>query len=227
MYLKSPFDPVPEPPIQNYYDFQWGLPNVVATKDYTLFIDAYTNERRSFREFQVRVAFAATALAALGLDGEKGDMIGILSENNMVRPALSSTPACHSYCMNVPRHPCTQEFPTLVHASIKVAVPIALLPSFSTPKETTALMKLAKVTCLFVSPKMLPLAKGAAEKIGLADDRIYILQGKVDGRRSLADMIDEVKAKGTFPLVASRPVKRDTLAYLIFSSGTSGLPVSF
>ncbi|EIM81740.1 acetyl-CoA synthetase-like protein [Stereum hirsutum FP-91666 SS1] len=198
MYLQSPFEPCPEPPIQNYHDFQFGLPNVVATKDYTVFIDAFTNERRTLREFQARVSDAATALAALGLEGEKGDVVGILSENNM-------------------------EFPTLVHALIKVAVPMALVPSFSTPSETTALMKLARVTQLFVSPKKLPMAREAARKIGLPDEKIYILQGKVEGRRSLADMINDVRANGTLR-VASRPVKKDTLAYLIFSSGTSGLP---
>lgn len=225
MYLQSPFEPCPEPPIQNYHDFQFGLPNVVATKDYTVFIDAFTNERRTLREFQARVSDAATALVVLGLEGEKGDVVGILSENNMVSPAASFSPTCHTHYKNEFRYACTQEFPTLVHALIKVAVPMALVPSFSTPSETTALMKLARVTQLFVSPKKLPMAREAAKKIGLPDDKIYVLQGKVEGRRSLADMIHDVRAKGILR-VASRPVKKDTLAYLIFSSGTSGLPVS-
>lgn len=225
MYLKSPFESCSEPPIQNYHDFQFGLSNAVATKDYTLFIDAFTNERRTFREFQARVSDAATALAALGLEAEKGDVVGILSENSMVSPVASLKPTCHTHAWINFWYGCKQEFPTLVHALIKVAVPIALVPSFSTPSETTALMKLARVTSLFVSPKRLPMARDAAKKIGLPDHKIYILQGKVEGRRSLADMINDVRAKG-IPPVASRPVTRDTLAYLIFSSGTSGLPVS-
>lgn len=85
MHLTSPFDPFPEPPIMNYHDFQFGLPNAKEGKDYTLFIDAYTNERRSWKEFQKRVADASTALAELGLEAEKGDIVGILSENSMVR----------------------------------------------------------------------------------------------------------------------------------------------
>lgn len=68
------------------------------------------------------------------------------------------------------------------------------------------------------------VVRGKAEDPGCFE-KIYILQGKVEGRRSLADMINDVRANGTLR-VASRPVKKDTLAYLIFSSGTSGLPVS-
>lgn len=100
------------------------------------------------------------------------------------------------------------------------------MPSFSTPAETTALLKLAKVTHLFVSPKFLPLAREAAQKLGMPEERIFLLQGKVDdGRRSLGDMVQEVNKRG-LEVVKTRPVKENTLAYLIFSSGTSGLPVS-
>lgn len=70
----------------NYHDFQFGLPNVVERQDYTLFVDAYTGERRSWKQFEKRVGDAATALASLlGLDAEKGHIVGILSENSMVR----------------------------------------------------------------------------------------------------------------------------------------------
>lgn len=71
-----------------------------------MFIDAFTNERRTLREFQARVSDAATALAALGLEGEKGDVVGILSENNMVSPAASLSLTCHPHYKNGFRYAC-------------------------------------------------------------------------------------------------------------------------
>ena len=54
-------------------------------------------------------------------------------------------------------------------------------------------------------------------------DRIFVLEGKVDGRRSFQDLADQVKRNGV-PTTPVKPAGKDTLAYLVFSSGTSGLP---
>ena len=76
---------------------------------------------------------------------------------------------------------------------------------------------------MFVQPKFFPIMQNAAKEIGLPDDRIYTLEGSVKGRKSFSDMINQV-TKDFTPKTDIRPAGKDTLAYLVFSSGTSGLP---
>jgi len=125
-------------------------------------------------------------------------MVGILSEN----------------CL---------EYPVLVYALLKIAVPMALLPCHSTLHETIALLKIAGITALFVSEAKYPHAIAAAREVGLPEDSIFILQGDVPGKRSLARSIEGIKSRG-LPRVPTEKVRDDTLAYLVFSSGTTGLP---
>lgn len=47
--------------------------------------------------------------------------------------------------------------------------------------------------------------------------------GHVAGYKTLSDMIDRVHIE-KIPTVAVRAATKDTLSYLMFSSGTSGLP---
>jgi acyl-CoA synthetase (AMP-forming)/AMP-acid ligase II len=116
-----------------------------------------------------------------------------------------------------------KEFPVLTFALLKVAVPLALFPAYSTFHETVALLKLASVTSLFVSERSYPHALAAAKVIGLPETKIFILQGEVKGKVSLPHLIDNVKSRG-LPRVPTQLVGDETLAYLMFSSGTTGLP---
>ncbi|TFY65785.1 hypothetical protein EVG20_g5303 [Dentipellis fragilis] len=200
MYVKSLYPDIPAYPGVNFHDFIFERPAAKAQKDYTVFIDGLTGEKRTFRAIQERVADAATALGAEdGLGLRSGDaMVGILSENSM-------------------------EFPILLFALLKLAVPLALLPAYATPPEISALAKLVRVTHLFASEKLFPTARLVAKECGLSDDKLFVLQGRVDNATSLPDLIGQVRVKNT-PRVPTSPVKDDTLAYLAFSSGTSGLP---
>jgi non-ribosomal peptide synthetase component F len=54
-------------------------------------------------------------------------------------------------------------------------------------------------------------------------NKIYLIQGEAEGRRSIRSIIRDTRNKH-IPPVDVRPATKDTLAYLIFSSGTSGLP---
>ena len=117
----------------------------------------------------------------------------------------------------------TQGFPVLAFALLKIAVPMVLMPSLSTPSEITLLAKLSNFTHLFVSSKLFSLGLAAAKEMGLAEDRVIILHGHVSGRRSLEDLANHVVSYN-IPRVAPQPVHDNSLAYMVFSSGTTGLP---
>ena len=110
-----------------------------------------------------------------------------------------------------------------MHSLLVITTPISLLSAYATPFELTHALRTSKVTRLFVEPTLLEKALKSAREVGLSEDCIYILEGRHGSRQNFQDLIDDVKKRGT-PRVAVNPATRDTLAYLVFSSGTSGLP---
>ncbi|KAF9027409.1 acetyl-CoA synthetase-like protein [Hymenopellis radicata] len=99
------------------------------------------------------------------------------------------------------------EFALLVHTLMSLNVPFALIAPYSTPFELAHAVKLTGVKKVFVGPKQ--------AKLGwTADTELFVLNGRVEGLKCVAEM---VQAAG------NAPPKTD-LAYLVFSSGTSGLP---
>lgn len=220
--ITSVYEDIPPWTGQNYHDIALGGPTVSSTTDYTLQIDGITGKKRTLRQFLDRIADGATALAAprgiggLGLKPSDG-FVGIMSENCLVRryPELNLLPDFARVA--------EQDYPVIIYALLKIAVPISLIPSLLTPTESATLIKLSCATTLFVSPRLLPLAISTAKKIGLPDSRIFVLGGRVSGRKSFSDLVASVRAQ-SIPRVATTPVKDDTVAYMVFSSGTGGLP---
>lgn len=111
----------------------------------------------------------------------------------------------------------------LCHALLALAIPVCPLSSYATPFELAYLLRQSCVTWLFVSPRLLPAVQNAAKEVGLAKNRILILEGSEPGMKGFQDLIDDVVSRKAKP-VDVRPVQKDTLAYMLFSSGTSGLP---
>ena len=62
-----------------------------------------------------------------------------------------------------------------------------------------------------------------ATEIGIDPSHIYLMKGKFNGRKSLWSIIEDVRRK-KISRVDPRTATKNTLAYLVFSSGTSGLP---
>lgn len=59
--------------------------------------------------------------------------------------------------------------------------------------------------------------------MGLPADRIYLLEGEDVCYTSYNQLVSSARKSG-IPRLSVRQAHKDTLAYLIFSSGTSGLP---
>ncbi|KAF5387342.1 hypothetical protein D9757_005815 [Collybiopsis confluens] len=111
----------------------------------------------------------------------------------------------------------------LIHALLANTTPFSLISAYSTRFELLHAFNLSKITRLFVQPKHLQHALSVAKEIGMPHTNIYIIGGHVKGHQSLSGMIERARRAGLSPSSA-RPAKQDTLAYLVFSSGTSGLP---
>ena len=116
-----------------------------------------------------------------------------------------------------------QDYITLVHACLRLAVPFSLIPAHPTLFEILHLLNKVQFTRVFVHPSLLDLLSQGARKTGLALDRLYLLDGNNGTLPDLDNLINGVR-RNSIPRHDVVPVSNDTLAYLVFSSGTSGPP---
>ena len=111
---------------------------------------------------------------------------------------------------------------SLVHSLLAAGIPFALFPASPTPYELKHLAKVSKVKKVFTSLRNLDNARIVAKEAGFPEqDGIFILEGEARGKRSFDDLVRSVNepAKNY-----AKPVGGGALAYLIFSSGTTGPP---
>ncbi|KAK7064934.1 hypothetical protein R3P38DRAFT_61554 [Favolaschia claudopus] len=207
MLVKSPFPPLPPLPEVNVLNIMFGRPDQAEWPDYTIQIEERTGRKRTYKELIGRMESGATALAAnvsdggLALNGDADEMVGLLGYNSL-------------------------EYIDIVLSLLRVTTPFALISSHSTRFELVHALKLTKATRLFVDAKLLKNVLSAIEDpdVHLTADKIYILHGQpTGGRLSFNGMIEKVKRR-KLPIQPIRPAKKDTIAYLVMSSGTSGLP---
>ncbi|KAH8829590.1 hypothetical protein DL96DRAFT_1708713 [Flagelloscypha sp. PMI_526] len=204
----SPYGPLPELPALNAYTVMIHRPEAEALPNYTAHIDPSTGSRLQIREVKARIADALTGIATpidsggFGLlpGGESsGQIVGVYGENS-------------------------SNYIIATLALLGNTTPYALISSFSTTFELEHAVRLSKATHLFVDAKFIPKATLVGAKFGITPDKIFILNGRrTKGYRSLDGLIETVR-KRQFPPVSVQDVKSNTLAYLVFSSGTSGLP---
>jgi acyl-CoA synthetase (AMP-forming)/AMP-acid ligase II len=110
-----------------------------------------------------------------------------------------------------------------VHASVRLATPFVPISSHSTPFELKHALNLAKITRLFVDEKFLSKVLPVATELGMDPNHIYLMKGNFNGRKSFWSIIKDVRSK-KISRVDPRTATKNTLAYLVFSSGTTGPP---
>ncbi|ESK84071.1 4-coumarate- ligase [Moniliophthora roreri MCA 2997] len=218
MHIQSPYPNPPSIPSNepiNAFNVLFNRPIQKQWEDFTLHIDAVTGKELKYSAFKNRLQDAITALGApvesggLGLGGapeitedgslstEAREVVGIMSENS-------------------------SDYIILMNALLATATPYALIAFYATRFELLHALKLSRATRLFVQAKLLPLALPVAKEAGLSPDHIYLLDNG-QGPRTLSEMIADVRRR-KIPRQDVCLVRKDTLAYLIFSSGTTGLP---
>ncbi|KAF8581026.1 acetyl-CoA synthetase-like protein [Ramaria rubella] len=205
MYLRSLYPPVPPLPSTNYLNVLMNQPDMPEVPDHDIFIDAITGQKRTRSEYMDRLFDAATALGAppdkggLGLTSK--NIIGILSDN------------CIDYTV-------------LIHALFAITTPFALFSTYATPREMNHYLTKSKATHMFVHAALIPQFLVAAREAGFPEEHIYILEGTAPSSPRLRhfDQLIQHARQNNIIREPVRPAGKDTLAYLVFSSGTSGLP---
>ncbi|KAL5526526.1 hypothetical protein ACEPAF_8250 [Sanghuangporus sanghuang] len=213
--FSSPYPPIPALPPLNVHTLLFERPpgNTIP-RDFVVHIDGLTGETRTYGQFVERIRDCATALATsvsqggLGIrhDGLEREIIAVFSPN------------CLDYFV-------------MVHAALVLTVPFALLPSKPTTAELVYLLKKLKSGAdsvrvrLFTHPSLLEQARAATKLADLPLDQIYLLSKGTARSKTieLCSLIENVSKK-KLARQAVVPAEKNTLAYLIFSSGTSGPP---
>ncbi|CEL62477.1 hypothetical protein RSOLAG1IB_04833 [Rhizoctonia solani AG-1 IB] len=208
--ITSPLGPLPPLPENNFIYTLLHAPSPPRPPlpdDYVTHIDGITGEQRTLKQFIARINALGGALVAPKDQGglairPKEQVVGLLSSN----------------CI---------DYPVVVFALLQTTTPLALLNSHSTAPELAHQLKLARVTHVIVGPSSIPVLKQALQIAGLRNVGITVMEGcgkrARAGELTLDKLIDRTKKRGVQPAGIAN-VKRDTLAYLVFSSGTSGLP---
>ncbi|EJD06537.1 acetyl-CoA synthetase-like protein [Fomitiporia mediterranea MF3/22] len=215
VYIKSPYPSVPELPPLNVHTLLFERPpgNTIP-RDFVVHIDALTGEERTYGQFVERVRDCATALAAPVHQGG----LCIRHDNDTTEIIALFSPNCLDYM-------------TLVHAALVVTIPFALIPSKPTMPELIYLLNKLKSGSnnikirLFTHSSLLGQAFSASKQVGLPTDCIYLIDSGKAGSKTLdiGSLIQNVKTK-KLPRQSVVPAQKNTLAYLVFSSGTNGPP---
>ncbi|QRW13349.1 AMP binding enzyme [Ceratobasidium sp. AG-Ba] len=199
--LPSPFGPLPDLSESNFiYTLLHSPspPRQALPADYVSHVDGITGEKRTFKEFMTRINRLGGALCASCNQGG----LELRPEKDL-------------------------DYPVVLFALLQTTIPLALLNSHSTPSELAHQIKLAEVTHLIVGTTSLKTVKQALQIARLEAIKITVVEGcgnQAEGNETrLQELIDRSINQGSQP-IAITPAKRDTLAYLVFSSGTSGLP---
>lgn len=112
----------------------------------------------------------------------------------------------------------------MIDALLSQTVPFAPISAHATQRELKHCLKTSKANHVFVHVNLLPVALSACHDLGIPKDHVYILEGNAPhGFSSFNGMIASAR-KQNERSVQIKQAKKDMLAYLLFSSGTSGLP---
>jgi 4-coumarate--CoA ligase len=96
-------------------------------------------------------------------------------------------------------------------------------------EEMTYALKTAKAKFLMTVPESMSVAEKAAKEAGIPKERIFLLEGSLDGFETIQELIAEGLKMGESGQIARFEIpkgktNRDICGLLSFSSGTTGLP---
>ncbi|CCA76502.1 probable phenylacetyl-CoA ligase [Serendipita indica DSM 11827] len=194
---------LPEPPSAPIINISTFLLEREGIPDHILFINSLTGEAWTRARFIDRVrrlqCLLPTARAQGGFDVHSSEMVAVFSEN----------------CI---------EYVALMHALWALAIPFAPCSAYATSNELVHCLRITGASTIFCHANRLETTLEAAKVVGIPTSKIYILDGETTREfKSIAQLINSASFPRTLPSKAV-PVKKDQLAFVLFSSGTTGLP---
>ncbi|SFA47950.1 Acyl-CoA synthetase (AMP-forming)/AMP-acid ligase II [Rhodococcoides kroppenstedtii] len=189
MSFRSPYPDV-EIPEKSVHEFLFGD---LSEDDLSrpALIDGPSGAVTDYRTLVAHIDLVAGALAARGV--QVGDVVALHSPN---------VPA----------------FASVFHGILRAGAVATTVNALYTADDIAKQLTDSEATMLFTVSPLLPQAKAAAEQVGLAADRIVVLDG-AEGHESLKDLLTEGNSA---PDVSFDPATH--LAVLPYSSGTTGRP---
>lgn len=185
----STYPPV-EIPHLSVYDFLFGSLDD-AQRQRTALIDGSSGLQTSYGQLIAQIDGIAGALAARGVT--PGTVVAL-------------------FCPNSPT------FAAAFHGILRAGATATTVNSLYTPGEVAYQLTDAAAAWLITVTPLLSGAREAAERVGIADDHIIVLDG-ADGHPSLAELLAQHAAP---PRLEFDPATQ--IAVLPYSSGTTGRP---
>ncbi|WP_405863989.1 4-coumarate--CoA ligase family protein [Streptomyces sp. NBC_00005] len=158
-------------------------------------IDTAGGARTTYRELIEQVNAMAGALAARGID--VGDVVGLLAPNSSL-------------------------FAVAFHGILRAGATATTINALFTAPDIAKQLTDAKATTLITVSALLPQAQEAARKVGIAPDRLIVLDGEGEAATGHPNADDLLASGAPAPQVDFDPATH--LAVLPYSSGTTGNP---
>jgi 4-coumarate--CoA ligase len=96
-------------------------------------------------------------------------------------------------------------------------------------EEMSYALKTGNAKFLFTVPSSMQVAAAAAKNAGIPQERVFLLEGKLDGFTTMSDLLEIGKSYGPAGQIEQYKLppgkkNKDVCGFLSFSSGTTGLP---
>lgn len=188
------------------WDFFFGPTSTIARtppSQIASFVDATTDVSISFHELKKLCTFLSTALTKHhGL--RPGHTVSLFSANTIY-------------------------YPVALFGTLRVGgVVSSASPAYTVDEMAYALEK-SQAKFLFTLPGSIKVAAEAAARVGMNKERVFLLEGKMEGFTTLQELVElgaregERGQTGEFKIPAGKD-NGDLCGFLSFSSGTTGLP---
>ncbi|WP_422748507.1 4-coumarate--CoA ligase family protein [Mycobacterium sp. WMMD1722] len=193
MSFASPYPGV-QIPTTSVYDYLFADLTEADAQRIAL-IDANSGDEMTYRDLLTRIDAFAGALAERGI--AVGDVVGLLAPNSSA-------------------------FAVAFHGILRAGATATTINALFTAKDIAKQLTDSRATLLVTVTALLPQAAEAAAAVGLADDRLVVLDGPgtgVDGHPNAAELLGPGFPA---PQVTFDPATH--IAVLPYSSGTTGNP---
>ncbi|KAK5048585.1 hypothetical protein LTR84_005676 [Exophiala bonariae] len=185
------------------FDSEYSPLRNFAPQDIKGFTNAATKEHLSYADIKVHSTHLSTALVKkYGL--QQGQTVALFSPN-------------------------TVWYPCSMFGVLRAGGVISGASPAYNVEEMSYALKTADAKFLFTVPSSMQVAAAAAKNAGIPQDHVFLLEGKLDGFTSMAELLEIGKSYGPsgqieqFKLPPGKKNK-DVCGFLSFSSGTTGLP---